>query len=79
MKLKLNKKTKSNQKLRKPLIKKHNKTPFFSSGTYGCAYYPEYTCHGKKSMKVTGDNITKLSIYDVLAENEIEVGKKYKK
>ena len=79
MKLKLNKKSVSNQKLRKPIVKKKEKKPFFSSGTYGCAYYPEYTCHGKKSMKVTGDNITKLSIYDVLAENEIETGKKIQK
>ena len=30
-------------------------------------------------MKVTGDNITKLSIYDVFAENEIEIGKKIQK
>ena len=69
-------KNKKSNKLKKPIIKKkkQKQKPFFSSGSYGCTYYPGYTCRGK-NLKKSGDNITKLAYKDEFSENEIQMGR----
>lgn len=72
-KLKFNKRLKNMKSITKP---------FFSSGSYGCVYYPEFTCLGKRSTKKFKENVSKLSLNNFYTSNEVEVGvilKKYVK
>jgi tRNA A-37 threonylcarbamoyl transferase component Bud32 len=72
-KLKFNKRLKNMKSITKP---------FFSSGSYGCVYYPEFTCLGKKTTKKYKENVSKLSLNNFYTKNEIELGiilKKYVK
>jgi serine/threonine protein kinase len=61
----------------------HNKQPtksltpiLLAQGTYGCVYYPGFTCKG--SLQKT-KYITKLQKNDETLENELEIGEKIQK
>ena len=51
---------------------------FFSSGKYGCTYYPRVNCSGIQSSRTT-KYISKISLNDFYSKNEYNIGKKLKK
>lgn len=67
-KLKFNK-----RQINKKQLKKKNPKPFFSSGAYGCVYYPEFTCLGKRTNRKFKENISKLTINNFYTKNEVEI------
>ena len=70
-------------KLKSKYVRKEENKPqkeFFSSGSYGCAYNPSFTCDGKfRKSKKSKETMTKLTENDFFSQNEFEIGEKLKK
>jgi serine/threonine protein kinase len=59
----------------KEKVKQQNTYDFFSSGSYGCTMHPMMKCNGRKSSSKMGEEyVSKLTIDNIYAENEYEVG-----
>ena len=52
------------------------KSKILAQGSYGCVYYPGYTCNGKEKEKLY---VSKLSRNDTISQNEYSIGKLIKK
>lgn len=50
---------------------------FYSSGSYGCVYYPRINCSSKTIKKT--NMISKVSLIDFYSQNEYNIAKKLKK
>jgi serine/threonine protein kinase len=68
--------TNSHNKINNPTTSQPQTPILLSQGTYGCVYYPGFTCKGKIQKT---KYVTKLQKNNETLQNEMEIGKKIQK